>query len=94
MSVGGLVVDIVKVSPGKWWVNTVDQYDLMHGGRTVAVYCDPLGEPLQVGDALWWQGGSCYWTPRVEPDGRSDVRLPKIGFSGVSHPCKQADPQE
>lgn len=86
MSVGGTVVDIVKVAPDKWWIDTIDRSDLMHGGRTCAVYCDPQGEHIEVGDALWWQSGSCYWTPRVHPDGRSDVKLPKIGFSGVPHP--------
>lgn len=88
MSVGGTIIDIVEVSPSKWWVNTVDKSDLMHGGRTVAVYCDPQGEPLTVGDTLWWQGGLCFWTPRTHPDGRSDVRLRKIGYSGVPHPDK------
>lgn len=93
MSVGGTIVDIVEVSPEKWWIDTIDKSDLMHGGRTCAVYCDPRPERLQVGDALWWQGGYCFWTPRVEPDGRSDVKLRKIGFSGVSHPHKsRSDP--
>lgn len=86
MAVGGTVVDIVEVSPEKWWIDTIDKSDLMHGGRTCAVYCNPQGERIQVGDALWWQAGKCYWTPLINPDGRSDVALPKIGGSGVAHP--------
>lgn len=86
MSVGGTIVDLVRVRPDKVWVNTIDTSDLMHGGHTCAVYCDPQGESLQVGDSLWWQGGWCFWTPHVQPDGRSDVKLPKIGYSGVNHP--------
>lgn len=93
MSVGGIVVDIVPVTADKWWINTVQNYDWtllltpeQIGKRAVAVYCDPLGEPIEVGDSLWWQAGKCYWTPRVHPDGRSDVPLRKIGGSGVAHP--------
>lgn len=91
--VGGTVIDIVEVDPHKWWINTIDGYDLklpltpeQLQRRTCAVYCDPAGERVQVGDALWWQAGYCMWTPKIEPDGRSDVRLKKIGGSGVAHP--------
>lgn len=92
MSVGGRIVDIVPVSPSKWWIDTLEPGSDTRAGRTVAVYCDPQGEPIQVGDSLWWQGRSCYWTPHVNPDGRSDVKLPKIGYSGVAHPHKPRCP--
>lgn len=85
MSVGGTVIDIVPVSPSKLWVNTMDRGSLHH----VAVYCDPQGEPIDVGDSLWWQSGKCYWTPRDRS--RQDVPLPKIGYSGVAHPHKRID---
>lgn len=91
MSVGGTVVDVVVVRPDKVWVNTIDRADLMHGGCTCAVYCNPLHERIEVGDSLWWQGGWCFWTPRTRE--RSDVKLPKIGFSGVNHPDKPTQPQ-
>lgn len=93
MSVGGTIVDLVRVRDDKWWVNTVEKFDAAHASQTVAVYCNPQGERLEVGDVLWWQGSACYWTPRVHPDGRSDVRLPKIGYSGVSHPDTQSSPR-
>lgn len=80
MSVGGTIIDIVPVTPAKWWINTMDRGSLTH----VAVYCDPKGEPLDVGDSLWWQSGWCYWTPSNRT--RQDVKLPKIGYSGVPHP--------
>lgn len=89
MSVGGTIVDVVEVAADRWWINTIDRADLMHGGRTCAVYCDPRPERPQVGDALWWQGGHCFWTSRVQPDGRSDVKLLKIGYSGVPHPHRE-----
>jgi hypothetical protein len=84
MSVGGTVVDVVKVHAEKWWVNTFDKADSCC--RTVAVYVDPNGEAIEVGDALWWQGEHAYWTPRIRPDGRVDVKLRRRGYSGVAHP--------
>lgn len=89
MSVGGTIIDIVQVRDDKWWINTVEKFDACHAEQTCAVYCDPKGEPIQVGDALWWQGVWCFWTPRVRPDGRSDVKLPKRGYSGVNHPDQE-----
>lgn len=86
MSVGGIVVDIVRVAPHRWWINTLEPGSDTRAGRTLAVYCDPSGEPIEVGDALWWAGRHCLWTPQVHPDGRSDVRLPKLSYSGVRHP--------
>lgn len=43
---------------------------------------------IQLGDSLWWQSGSCYWTPK-ENRGKEnnrcgfdfDIRLPKLGYS-------------
>jgi hypothetical protein len=78
VSVGGCIVDIVPVAPDKWWVNTFDKH------TECAVYIDPLGLPVAVGDSLWWQGLSCYWTPADRS--ATDIELPKRGFSGVAHP--------
>lgn len=80
MSVGGTIVDLVPVAPDKVWVNTYD------GKALCAVYVNPLTEQLEVGDGLWWHGGFALWTPRIKPDGRHDVRLPRRGYSGVTHP--------
>lgn len=87
--VGGVIVDIVPVSLSKWWINCAEPKHC--GMQTCAVYCDPNGEPLAVGDGLWWQGDSCYWTPTHGL--RADVKLRKIGFSGVRHPDLPASPQ-
>ena len=76
---------MIEVTPEKVWVNTQD-------GKAYkdecAVYCNPLGNKIKVGDSLWWQSGICYWTPyrsgkAVLP---SDRKLIKIGYSGVSRP--------
>ncbi len=89
MSVGGTIVDIVRRSPERWWINTLDRHELPSIERTVAVWCNPKGESIDVGDSFWWQGGSCYWTPQDRS--RQDVELPKIGFSmpGTQHPDRR-----
>jgi hypothetical protein len=76
--VGGTIVDIVKVTPAKWWVNCVERHD------QCAIYLNPAGLPLEVGDGLWWQGRSAFWTPAS--GACADVELERIGFSGVPHP--------
>lgn len=58
-------------------------------------------ERIQIGDSLWWQCGFCMWTPqanRLEVCNHEhhyscqrcgvdyDIKIPKIGYSGVSHP--------
>lgn len=63
---------------------------------TCCVYTDEINQNTQekiqvnVGDAFWWQGGRCYWTPRAnrerpEQELRGgvdyDIPLKKIGFS-------------
>lgn len=83
--VGGIIIDIVKVNDAKWWVNCVETGLGSGAGKsTCAIYLDPRGEPVEVGDSLWWQGGYAFWTP--DNRSRADVRLPRIGFSGVKHP--------
>lgn len=91
MSVGGKVVEVVPVSPSKWWVNTDDSKPPRRP-NLCAVYVDPQGFDIQPGDSLWWQGGECYWTPKNrQAFGASDIPLPKIGFSGVLRPKQETE---
>lgn len=85
--VGGIIIDIVKINDAKWWLNCVETgLGSGAGKNTCAIYVDPLNARIEVGDSLWWQGSYAYWT---RADGVStDVRLPRIGFSGVAHPDK------
>jgi len=87
MSVGGTIIDIVQVSPNKWWVDTIDTHAVPTPGRhsSMAVYVDPAGHSLDVGDSLWWQGKKCYWTSR-RLNAQKDVPLTKLSYSGVPHP--------
>lgn len=85
--VGGIICEVVKVDDTRWWVDCLDNCD------HCAIYLDPAGRDIRVGDALWWQGGYAVWTPKVvgthdhdERRGRIDTLLKKIGFSGVPRP--------
>lgn len=85
MSVGGKVVEVVTVSAAKVWVNT-DDAKPPRLPNLCAVYVDPDGHEIRPGDSLWWQSGTCYWTPQERPFGAFDIPLRKIGFSGVHRP--------
>jgi len=77
MSVGGLVIEVVKISEEKVWINTDDK------GDKCAVYVNPKGNEIKPGDYLWWHG-DCYWTPKDKS--QIEVELPKLSYSGVSRP--------
>lgn len=89
MSVGGRVVEVAHVNASKVWVNTDDNPNRTRGKlpNLCAVFVDPEGHDIQPGDSLWWQSGTCYWTPQARPFGVSDIPLRKIGYSGVNKPA-------
>lgn len=86
--VGGIIIDIVKVHEKRWWLNCLETGNGSGAGKeTCAIYVNPIGEPVDVGDNLWWQGENAYWTPADKS--RVDVKLPRIGYSGVPHPDRE-----
>lgn len=90
--IGGIVTQ-VKVLPDKVWVDCVEK----NSSSKCAVYCErnEKSELIQPGDSFWWQGGYCMWTPYLNTKAKKgskggldyDIRIPKIGFSGVNRPC-------
>lgn len=90
MSVGGRVIEALRVSDSEVWVNTCDvpsRLGIPHvhveskkcNECAVRVRTD---ERIREGDALWWQGNTCYWTPRSDPDDdRIEVKLKRAGYS-------------
>ncbi len=97
--VGGIVIGLSR-KEGKTHVNVADcpHYPSHKRGEcpvpdTCCVYTKEttetgVGVEIRIGDSLWWQSGSCYWTPkenRNKPGIKGgvdyDIRLPKLGYS-------------
>lgn len=74
--VGGTVIEVVDCGD-RLWINCQSHLD------QCAVYIEKK-EDVQPGDKMWWQAGVCYWTPI--DNSRIEVRIKKLGFSGVSRP--------
>lgn len=86
--IGGIVTDIVRLKD-RFWVECVDANERRSDKCAIYVECNPNSEAIKRGDSIWWQGGYAMWTAKT-PDGKvagkPDVRIPKIGFSGISKP--------
>lgn len=86
--VGGIVIETADV-PGKsfLWVNCMERTHI--GKRSNPDTCSVLVEKnidsdqIQIGDKVWWQSGTVYWTP--QDCSRVEVKIPKIGGSGVTY---------
>ena len=78
--VGGMVIGVRRLED-RIWANCMD------GPDECAIYVERNAdsEQLKIGDSLWWQGSWAMWTPNPD-DGRHDVQIPRIGYSGVSDP--------
>lgn len=98
MSCGGIVVETIVCPNGRVWINTKEKE---HHLSTTAIYAKdtPAARCISVGDTLWWQGNFAYWTPKSNgkpierQDGKcnvANIRLERIGFSGVSRPKQLA----
>ena len=77
--VGGIVIEVAW----RGYKVFVDCHDT-HYRDTCAIYVERNedSEQIEVGDRLWWQGGSAMWTPADES--RMEVRIPRVGYSGVA----------
>jgi len=78
VSVGGKVIDH-KIFDESVYINTSD-------GSECAIYVerDMNSERVSIGDTVWWQGNSAYWTTGDEEI--DECRLIRRGFSGVPYP--------
>ena len=90
--IGGKVIEVIKDiknRPEAIWVNVKD---FTSGyGDECAIYVEKNDTSLQIeiDDSLWWQGRWAMWTPaavRESGIGESDIRIPRIGYSGVERP--------
>lgn len=93
--VGGKVIETI-VLDDRVWVNCQEylktQDRLLRD--TCAIYVEKTDKSRSIseGDIVWWQGDSAMWTPKNssgETYGKTDIRLKRIGFSGVNRPTNQ-----
>jgi hypothetical protein len=86
--IGGIVTE-TKQLPDRIWLDCEEQ----NSTSKCAIYVErnENSERIKAGDSVWWQGGYALWTPygvnRPARAGKDyDIRIPRIGFSGVSKP--------
>jgi hypothetical protein len=102
--VGGTVIEVVDLAT-KVYVNCADKPRGRKNADECAIYVDrtPEAEKIEIGDAVWWQSKFAYWTPCrniVSSDERTrrrfksgvdyDIKIPRRGYSGVSHPSRKS----
>lgn len=91
--VGGIVIEVSesRTRPELVFVDVKERQAKL----TCGVYLEKNSASLQIqiGDSLWWQGRNAFWTSqapkgahRSADDVMNDVRIPRIGYSGVGHP--------
>lgn len=86
--VGGNVREVI-IQDDKVWVDTVeDRYDEFSEHCAIYVERNAESEQIKVGDIVWWHAGTALWTKYENGIfvGPEDVRIPRLGFSGVSRP--------
>lgn len=90
--IGGIVTETI-VLPDKVWVDCVESQERCNDKCAIYVERNENSLKIKPGDSFWWQSGSAMWTP-FENKGKAgnkshidyDIRIPRIGFSGVSRP--------
>lgn len=93
--VGGIVIEVAEVR-GRSDVLFVDCRDT-RSRDTCAVYLEKneTSDKIQVGDSIWWQDRVAMWTPsgseRLQGGVDCDIRIPRVGYSGVVHPFREAE---
>jgi len=83
--IGGMVIECCEVPgrPDVLFVNVADRPYSKLETCGVLVEKNENSLKIQIGDSLWWQSGSCYWTPWQSMNQR-DIAIPKRSYSGVT----------
>jgi len=94
LMVGGTVIETISL-PDRIWINCGDT-TYPSSTCAIEVVADARARSVSEGDIVWWQDKFAMWTPAClqgrADKGRSgvdfDIRLDKIGYSGVPRPTK------
>lgn len=88
--IGGRVIEICNVPnrPDVLFVNVADRPYSKIETCGVLVENNETSRKIEIGDAMWWQCGYCYWTPQGTCGGKTgidyDIAIPKRSGSGVT----------
>lgn len=100
--VGGKVIETIALKD-RVWINCRDRNDTC----AIYVRKTAKARAVSEGDTVWWQGGWALWTPACNKKKTCnhthhyscsragvdyDIKLERIGFSGVSRPDTPNDP--
>lgn len=82
--VGGKVIETIDTGE-RVWINCRGSGS--EHRNECAIYVERTAEAraVSVGDSIWWQGRSAFWTPRGAPF--ADRQLHRLGGSGVRRPA-------
>lgn len=99
--VGGTVIEVCNAEhrTDAIYVDTADKPAGRTKADTCAIYVErtPESEKIEIGDGLWWQGEWAYWTPQKnrKPGGECgvdfDIKIQRIGYSGVTLPSRRKE---
>lgn len=104
--VGGVVIEVAEVPdrPTILFVDCVERRSAGSKPQTCAIFVEKNENSLQIqiGDSLWWQGRLAMWTPykiaqataKLKQGVDFDVQIPRVGYSGVTHPSRKQLEQE
>lgn len=83
--VGGIVKEVL-IGGDRVWINCVDRE---HPTTECAIYVERNAdsENVRKGDSVWWQGRFAMWSEK-EWEGRGEIEIPRIGYSGARHPAQ------
>ena len=78
--VGGRVIEVVW-EQDRIFVDTRDA----HNRDTCAIWVErnSTSEKIDLGDLVWWHGRVAMWTPLGGSPKGKDIKIPKLGASGV-----------
>jgi hypothetical protein len=93
--IGGIVTETIRLAD-RIWVNCVSSEEKSNDHCAIYVERNSQSERIKPADSFWWQGCYALWTP-YENKGKSgnrpgrdcDIRIPRIGSSGVSKPLSK-----
>lgn len=104
--VGGTVIEVCDIPnrPDCLYVNCMDRQSGSNKRDECAIVVEKNENSveIEIGDKIWWQAGFAMWTPQGvrgysdcgtigHQQGIAwDIRIPKIGYSGVRHPLEQS----